>query len=71
MRNTSISDKIAFVVASLVTLIGFLLLFGTAGTIDRLPSEQLPTSQMILQCVVSVVMIAAGSRWLNGYYDKW
>lgn len=62
-------SKVWFVLASILVVFGFFMLFGTAGTIDLLPSEQLPTTQMIAQIVIAVMALGVGGRVLNGYYE--
>lgn len=60
--------RVDWVIATILTVVGFFLLFGTAGTIDRLPTEQLPTGQMILQVALGTALHCGGGIWLNHIY---
>lgn len=68
MRKLSSRQKFGFVLANVFAIVGFFVLFGTAGTIDRLPAEQLPTWQMILQLFIGTVILGIGAFGLNRIY---
>lgn len=61
-RVMQIAAKVLF---GVMAAVGFFMIVGTAGTIDRLPAEQLPDWQLITQILIGFAIGFAGTRGLE------